>query len=315
MPITPKHSLGDKRPVAARQFTDREDFIAAFLNALNAPRGPEPHVLVYYGVGGIGKTSLRRQLYKLTEGKEGIVSAALDFDVASYRDPETALFALRKDLQQRFKCHFPTFDVAYAVYWQKTRPQTPLTKENFALLEDSVHLADIVHIAGAVPIVGTISRLSVLAVKGGVLLKDWWDRRGHTELKGLAGMEPLEIADRLPMFWASDLKDFLEQKQRSAVLFLDTYEVLTEGERAEGKLRERDAWVRELVAQLPGALWVICGREQLAWEKADPEWGTALDQHLIGGLAEKDARQFLRSCGIADPAIQQAIVDGSQGVP
>lgn len=315
MPITPKHTLGDKRPVAARQFTDREDFIAEFLDALKSPRGTEHRVLVYYGVGGIGKTSLRRQLYKLTEGKESLVSAALDFEVATYRDPETALFALRKDLQRRFKCHFPTFDVAYAVYWQKTRPQTPLTKDNFALLEDGVHLAEIVHLAGQVPIVGIIGRLSVLAVKGGVLLKEWWDRRGHAELKGLAAMEPREISDRLPMFWAADLKDFLEQKQRSAALFLDTYEVLTEGERAEGKLRQRDAWVRELVAQLPEVLWVICGREQLRWDEADKEWAGALQQHLIGGLAEKDARQFLGSCGIDDPAIQQAIVDGSQGVP
>jgi len=304
MPITPKHILGDKRPVAARQFTDREDFLAAFLDALKSPRGTEPRVLVYYGVGGIGKTSLRRQLFKLTEGKESLVSAALDFDVATYRDPETALFALRKDLQHGFKCHFPTFDVAYAVYWQKTRPQTPLTKKNLPLLEDSVHLADIVHLAGEVPIVGIISRLSVLAVKGSFLLKDWWDRRGRDELKGLGGMEPLEIAVRLPMFWAADLKDYLEQKQRSAVLFLDTFEVLTEGERTEGKLRERDAWVRELVAQLPGVLWVICGREQLAWEKADPEWAKVLEQHLVGGLAERDARQFLGSCGITDPAIQ-----------
>jgi tetratricopeptide (TPR) repeat protein len=272
-------------------------------------------VLVYYGVGGIGKTSLRKQLQQLVVGDDRVVSGVLDFDVASYRDQETALFALRKELQRQYQISFPTFDVAYAVYWQKTRPQTPLSKETLPLLEDSVHLLDIVHLAKDLPFVGIVARLGVLVVKGSQLVKSWWERRGHAELKGLAEMEPLDIANRLPMFWAADLKDHLAEKQLSAVVFLDTYDALVETERAEGKLRERDAWVRELVAHLPEVLWVICGREQLAWDKTDPEWERVLDQHLIGGLADSDARQFLAACGIADPAIQNAIVTSSQGVP
>jgi tetratricopeptide (TPR) repeat protein len=78
---------------------------------------------------------------------------------------------------------------------------------------------------------------------------------------------------------------------------------------------QRDEWVRELVAQLPEVLWVICGRERLRWEEADPDWGKCLRQHLIGGLADADARTFLASCGIGDGAVQHAIIKGSQGVP
>jgi tetratricopeptide (TPR) repeat protein len=90
---------------------------------------------------------------------------------------------------------------------------------------------------------------------------------------------------------------------------------LTEGERSAGKVYQRDEWVRELVAQLPEVLWVICGRERLRWEEADPDWGKRLSQHLVGGLADADAGSFLVSCGIADGAVQQAIIKGSQGVP
>jgi tetratricopeptide (TPR) repeat protein len=313
MPVRPKHSLADGRPSAQRQFTDREDFIAAFQQALAGHRPDTHQILVYYGVGGVGKTSLRRELQRLIEDQPDVITAALDFDLAQYRDQETALFALRKELQRKYKVSFPTFDVAYAIYWQKSHPQTPMTKESFPLLEDSVHLLDIIHLARDLPFVGIIARLGVLTVKGGLMLKDWWEKRGHQELKGLAAMEPLDIANRLPMYWAADVKAVLAGK--SAVICLDTYDALTEAERVEGKLREREAWVRELVAQLPEVLWVICGREQLRWAEADTEWGGALQQHLIGGLSDNDARQFLTSCGIDDPAIQSAIVTSSQGVP
>jgi hypothetical protein len=49
----------NERDTHTRKFTDRELFINAFYNALNNP--DENHkILVYYGVGGIGKTSSKR---------------------------------------------------------------------------------------------------------------------------------------------------------------------------------------------------------------------------------------------------------------
>jgi tetratricopeptide (TPR) repeat protein len=128
-------------------------------------------------------------------------------------------------------------------------------------------------------------------------------------------MEASQIAERLPMFWASDLKDFLAAKGGKAVLFLDTYEALTETERSEGKLYQQDEWVRELVAHLPDVLWVICGREMLRWAELDSDWKDSLSQHIVGGLADEDARQFLESCGIENRTIADTIVQGSTGLP
>jgi tetratricopeptide (TPR) repeat protein len=316
MPVKPKHSLGVARPRAARQFTDREEFIAAFQRELAVRCPDEPRVLVFYGVGGIGKTSLRRELGKMLEAaQDQTVWAALDFDVPSYREPETALYVLAKSLRDRSKAPFPTFDIAYAYYWQKTRPQTPLTKSTFPLLAESDSLAEIIGLAGDLPFVGVVPKLAGLVARGGQFLKDWWTKRGCRELCELPGLEPAQLTERLPAFWAGDLKDHLQRKDTAAALFLDTYEALTEGERSAGKLYQHDEWVRELVAQLPEVLWVICGRERLRWEEADPDWGKCLSQHLVGGLADADARTFLASCGIGDGAVQQAIIKGSQGVP
>jgi tetratricopeptide (TPR) repeat protein len=315
MPIKPKYTTCEDRPVAQRQFTDREDFIKTFRSALDANQPDRHQVLVFYGVGGIGKTSLRKELTKLVSDQDGIASAVLDFETPGYRDMETALFALRKSLLARYKMHFPTFDIAYAVYWQKSRPQISMTGDNVSLLSDSVVLADLIAAAGVVPIIGVLPRLPYLLAKGRKVLQDWWVRRGSAALKELPTLEPQRIAERLPMFWASDLKDSLAAKHSRAVLFLDTYEALTESERSEGKLFQRDEWVRELVAQQPGVLWVICGRELLRWAELDPNWKESLDQHLIGGLADADARRFIKSCGIEDSGIADRIVSGSSGLP
>jgi len=315
VPIRPKFTLGECRPAAARQFVGREELIASFDSALARPVGPEPQVLTYYGVGGIGKTTLRRKLCEVLDAKGDVSYAVVDFDMPSHRDQETALSVLRKTLQSRYKVPFNTFDVAYATYWQKSRPDVALQKSTFPFWEEGAIVADLVSLLGDAPVVGWVPKLAKVAGKGSRVLSEWWTKRGHVELRELPTLEAVQIAERLPMFWAADLRDFLRTRQAQAVLFLDTYEALTEGERSEGKLLQRDAWVRELAAQLPEVLWVVCGREKLRWEDVDKDWGSCVSQHLLGELSADDARRFLASCGVDDASVQDTIVTGSGGLP
>jgi tetratricopeptide (TPR) repeat protein len=186
-----------------------------------------------------------------------------------------------------------------------------------ALLEEGTLFANLVSIVGEVPFVSLVPKLSKVISKTDRLFREWWTKRGHQDLYRLQGMEASEILEWLPAFWASDLKDYLEREGRPAVLFMDTYEALWEGEgrRAEGRFFAQDAWVRELVSQLPEVLWVITGRERLRWEELNEDWHNYQDQQLVGGLAEEDARRFLASCGITEEALQEVIVEGSKGVP
>jgi tetratricopeptide (TPR) repeat protein len=314
MPIRPKHTLGC-RPAASRLFTDRDDFQELFHKTLRADRSDNPHVIVYYGVGGVGKTSLRRKLCETLGSDPGAVYSVVDFDIPAHRGQEMALSVLRREFRSRYKVPFNTFDIAYAVHWQKVKPDVALQKETFPFWEEGAIVADLVTLLGDVPAVGWIPKLAKIAGKGSRLVEQWWTKRGSEELRGLPALDAVQIAERLPMFWAADVRDYLTTKGVRGVVFLDTYEALNEGERSEGKLLQHDAWVRELVAQLPDVLWVICGREKLRWAEMDPEWEACLDQHLVGNLAVGDAEQFLVSCGIADPAIRAAIVEGSQGLP
>ena len=316
MPIQPKHSLGQLRPRAARQFTDRTDFLNLFQENIQAGRLSDYRILVFYGVGGIGKTSMRKEMARMLEATPAAeVYACLDFDVPSYRDQETALFVLRKELKQGFKVRFSTFDIAYAIYWQKIHPQTAMNKDTMPILEDSDMIGEMASLMGAIPLVGLVPKLALAAVKGSRMIHEWWTKRGAQELHDLPDLEPAQIAERLPMFWAADLRDHMLRQEVPAALFLDTYEGLWEAERSEGKFHQRDEWVRELVSQLPEVLWVMFGREKLRWAEIDEDWDKHIHQHLVGGLAPADARTFLASCGIGRPEVTEAILEGSQGVP
>ncbi len=319
MPIRPKYSLGETRPITTRQFTDRKELIRIFQKAVKESQQKKQYILTFYGVGGIGKTSLRKKLAKLLEdNKTGIVWTVLDFEVPNFREQETALFMLRKSLKKRHKIQFPTFDIAYAVYWKKTRPQIPMNKENFPILGDKGVIADVISIVGSMsgfPIIGLVLKAGKVMLKAQKFLKNWWIKRGKKELSKLSQFEPKEIAERLPMYWAVDLKDYLQQKHLSAVFFIDSYDALWEGARSEARVFTQDEWVRELVSQLPEILWVICGRERVRWQEYQVDWGKYLKQHLVDSLADEDAKRFLRSCEITDEIVQKVIVEGSKGVP
>jgi tetratricopeptide (TPR) repeat protein len=320
MPIGPKHQPGEGS-TNARRFTDREEFTGVFEQAVSELPPREYEILVYYGVGGIGKTSLRIELCRLLEEKQPQTTwAVLDFSNSAYRGVETALFWMRQELKRKYGVQFPSFDLAFVLFWEKSRPYTPLRQDPTrleALLEQGTLFANLVSIVGEVPILSLVPKLSSLITKTDRLFRNWWTKRGHRDLYNLQMMELADIVDRLPMFWAEDLKDHLEHEGRTAVLFMDTYEALWQGEgrRTEGRFFAQDEWVRELVAQLPEVLWVITGRERLRWEEKDEDWRKYQHQHLVGGLAEEDARRFLASCGVIEEALQEVIVEGSMGVP
>lgn len=318
MPLKPKHQLGVRRPIATRQFTDREGFITVFDQALvdKQAKPQEHHVVVFYGVGGIGKTRLRKEfMLRLRHQHPELLTAALDMAMPQCHDVSNALAVMRQSLSKGYGVAFRTFDIAYAAWWKKANPTMALQVSSIPFIEEGSLAALVLAAAVQLPVVGWIPAIARLSLKGGQAASEWWTKRGQQELAELPEMEPADIIERLPAFWAADVKEHLQRKETGAVLFLDTFEALTGGERAEGRVHATDEWVRELVTHLPEALWVICGREKLRWEETDAGWRECLNQHLVGGLAPADSEQFLVSCGIADQTVRQAIVTGSEGVP
>lgn len=231
MALKPKYTLEGFKTVASREFTDREEFVDSFLKNLQTKEKDTYSVLVYYGVGGVGKTSLRKKLNAiLKKDYEDHILGILDFDVADYREPETGLYVLRKNLSEKYKIPFPIFDIAYSIYWKKINPTLPLSKETFPLLEQGGIVADLISIISDVPVVGMVPKILNFTFKGKETLTKYIHSMKN-ELYNLQHLEPNDIVQRLPLYLASDLKKSIDATNKNIVIFIDTYEALWEGKK------------------------------------------------------------------------------------
>lgn len=300
-----------------RPFVDRKEFIEAFEAAFKNIGKKDYSVLVYYGIGGIGKTSLRKELPKLLKEynesyqNTDIIWASVDFSIESHRQMDKFLGILKNELNQKCGVKFHLFDIAHATYWRKVNPQIPLSREGYS--EDSIVTDLLDSFGGLVSI--NYSSIRRVVERAPDRFKEWSLKR-ETEIARLPDMEALDIEKKLPVFFAHDLTDYLQKTSKSAVIFIDSYEALWEKKRGQGSFNSRDEWIRQLIANLPkSSLWVICGREELRWKEADKDWNKYLEQKELKELPEKDAFDFLTRCGIKEEDIQKVIIEGSEGVP
>jgi tetratricopeptide (TPR) repeat protein len=319
--LRPRHTIVKKANVtASREFTDREEPTKAFLNAFRDKIRDQYKVLTYYGVGGIGKSRLISELYKKVEViAPGAVKVIIDFKEEKHRHVGEALISLREELKKHENIKFNTFDLAYTVFWRKLHPQLSMKNKTNELpfIEEGTFIADLIEQLEYVPFAQWVPKTLKL-INGMTRYKEsfhWWHGRGKEVLEQLEQLQPSEIEEMLPAYFAVDLKEYLETSMKKAVIFLDTYEALWEKNRNLGSFYEKDSWVQELVLQLPEVLWVICGREKIQWAEAQPAWHPYLEQHLMGELSDKDSEKFLTACGIHNGEIRQVIIKSSKGLP
>ncbi len=307
----PDTILRKKRP-----FVGRKDLIDAFRDAVNSKKPDEHKILVYHGVAGIGKTALRIELAKELEKIDSDAKwALLDFDLPYYRDIETALFCLRQEFKSKYKIDFPTFDIGYAVYWRKIKPQVPLNQSSFPLWDETGLLADLIKDSGDIPLIGFIPKLIKVVAKADKYISDWFTKRGNALLWNLPDMEAKDIEKLIPIFLAEDLDNYTEEYGYKTVVFIDTYEQLWGKDRTEAERFTKDEWIREIIEKTPRIIWVIGGRKELEWPKRDKVWENRIEPHRVDDLEDKYANRYLKESGIDNEDIRKVIIKGSKGVP
>ena len=303
----------DVRLSGLRYFTDRENFTEAFHNCVNAPVGQPGRVLVFFGVGGIGKTTLAREFCADLQSFDPPVPHAI-VDIETLRDKTHAdgetLIRFRTHLEKEFRVGFPRFDLCLAVLTAREGGDPePLIRVNPLLrgvLDFALSLASVPR-----PGAGLVEQL-VHKFK----LENWVRLAGGTQdVLHLRRCEGRELAGELMKRFAEDLRNNLPAragKTCRGVLFLDTYERLWSDREAvaSAQARQTDEWVRSLAdyCLAVGVLLVIHGRDRLPWGDADPAWETHLEQHLLGGLSYPDAQSFLARCGVGPETEREATV-------
>jgi tetratricopeptide (TPR) repeat protein len=332
MPFTPSHK---RRFKANKVFTDRERPVTLFLRAFDPPPAPDAYrALVFYGVGGEGKTALARHLLGLLEreyaGRAGW--AAVNFEDAALRRPAEALLSIRLQLRRTAGLSFPAFDTAFAHWFGKTYPGADIRQrhpELFRQASEEVGDAlgygfDVLKEMSKVleDALGEVPGLGLVWKYGNrfhARFREWWERRGREVLRGIEGLQPDQLQDRLPAFLGADIADAIAAMPRRQPLAIigDTMEAFHRGEAQKGggfNFRN-DRWLRDLVKETPGILFVLLGRDRLRWAEVEPEWAEVLDQHRLGALSPEDAERYLLGVPVEEAEIRARMAEGAKGLP
>lgn len=302
---------------AIRKFTDRERPIEVFWQAFeNLRAGRKPlQVLVFFGIGGIGKTTLLKHIRSaLTtriadEDAENIRLVSLSLEAYEFDSPADVLMAFRNQLE--ISCHL--FDYALLRYWALVG-HSPLEIKTKFLKEGSIiwDILESMASLGGVPI--PIKLLGKAAKKlRQKYLKTF--SKYKEEFEEIENLEAFDLYQRLPSYLGLSLQGAFEEEGLQHVVFLDACETMLSKLARKSVSESADEWLRELIGSSGSGLFVVGSRESIHWEQLDKEWGDYLDQHILGELTDADANFFLRSVPIADEKIRATIIATARGVP
>ncbi|CCK32968.1 putative ATP/GTP-binding protein (plasmid) [Streptomyces davaonensis JCM 4913] len=294
-------STNDRSVQADQAFTNRssqwETAAAALtqhLHHVGAPsfdaedlEAPRNHVLVFHGVGGIGKTTLSRMLEAALAdagrrpsqwGEPGwpadrILPVRIDLARSAGTDFEQIVLTIRAALT-RIGRPLPAFDLALRRYWEANHPGEPLEEylrrgglgSRFGQTLPQQMQSALADVAQALMLPGTIG--SAVGQVTGALIGALRERRqtvralaGCTRLADLLEAEPdLDALSFYPHLLAWELGRLPEGKKVVPVILLDTFEDIGDRTRRDlERLIQRTVWL------MPNAFWVITGRSRLQW--------------------------------------------------
>ncbi|WP_406515749.1 ATP/GTP-binding protein [Streptomyces sp. NBC_00873] len=277
---------------------------------------PRRNVLVFYGVGGIGKSTLSRGVAEhlvdgsarggdwpaLDAGVGRVLPVRIDLSNESGADFETLMLALRLAASELGE-PMPAFDLAFQRYWERNHPGEPVDeylrrRTWFSRFPGTRSLSGqmqsaLSDIAQAVALPGTAG--AVIGQGVGVVVRALREHRQQVRalaechrLPDLLEADPdLDALSYYSHLLAWDLSRVPDKKRATLVVLLDTFEDV--GDRVH---RDLERLIQRVVWLMPNALFIITGRNRLQWD--DPKLEGQLDWAgpecwplLVGGASEE----------------------------
>jgi tetratricopeptide (TPR) repeat protein len=269
---------------------------------------------MFWGVGGNGKSWLLRKFREALPS--GLPSALLDLDPLTggtpyHADSARALAELRRQLAP---VNFPRFDLAYAwLRYKEGVRDEPLLRGSGVAGGVFEFITEFAPVPGVGWLIKKMAKGARNRLKG-TSVEAWLAKQvGQDDFQQLRQAETQDLYQQLTERFLLDAAENLPPREGKAcrgVLFLDTFEALRVGVQGQAQFDYREAWVRDLHATDSPLLLVLVGRDQLRWHESDRNYADpgCLEQHLVGGLSESDARVLLGKCGLADQQLQDAVL-------
>ncbi|WP_327311756.1 ATP/GTP-binding protein [Streptomyces sp. NBC_01243] len=256
---------------------------------------PRTHLVVFHGVGGVGKSTLMRKIEAALGGTRlaqwgepvwdghRILPVRIDLARSAGTTFEDVVLTIRAAIATAVARPLPAFDIALRRYWEAQHPGDPLdaylergglvTRFGKALPQQTQ--AALSDVAQALLLPGTVG--SVVGEVTGALAGALRERRqtvralaGCARLGPLLEAEPgLETLSFYPHLLAWELGRLPDGKKVTPVILLDTFEDTADRHRDLERLLQRLVWL------MPNCFFVISGRSRLQW--ADPALHGQLD--------------------------------------
>ncbi|MFE0421537.1 ATP/GTP-binding protein [Streptomyces sp. NPDC058953] len=318
---------------AVDYFADRRDewrtVAVSLANHTERVRGPgfdvedletaRRNVLVFYGVGGIGKSTLSRGIAEHLVDGEGhrsdwpaldpevgrVVPVRVDLSRDSGGDFESLMLAVRLGAAELGQ-PMPTFDLAFQRYWERNHPGEPIDeylrrRTWFSRFPGSESLSGqmqsaLADVAQAVALPGTVG--AVVGSGFQVLVQALRERRhqvrGLAECRRLADLLEADPDPEALSYYAHllawDLSRVPAKRRGTLVVLLDTFEDV--GNRTH---RDLERLIQRVVWLMPNVLFVITGRNRLQWDDTKLEgqldWAGPRFWPLLTGGAQGEPRQ------------------------
>ena len=346
----PQATSLDHREVELFRGRERELELARGLWSVPLP-ADQRRVLLFTGIGGIGKSALGRRIIR--EIGQSLASdgwletprpafAAIDLAEAASEDVVRALLQLRLQLALTWRdARFPLFDFAFARIHEARYPGSDVRRQYAALnpdgavlrrlapalpdaVLDSNRLQDaadgINELLAETPLIGTVYKyLNHVVAKG----LDALDRRTEPLLREIAGTDAVLLDQRLPECLGLDLVNAIRtaEQRRPVTIVIDTLEAIHRRAPQQSGIEafQNDAWLHELVWQAKGVGFILLGRDDIEWPSFEHspvrDWRAVVDAYRLGELSDPEVASILAAFPVADPDVPAAIRQGAAGLP
>ncbi|MER5474327.1 ATP/GTP-binding protein [Streptomyces sp. NPDC002685] len=251
---------------------------------------PRHNVMVFHGVGGIGKTTLSRKLEAALTGTDQrpaqwgepawsgqrILPVRIDLARSAGTSFEDVVLTIRAALAELGR-PLPAFDIALRRYWETQHPGEPLEEYlrrgglagRFGKAMPQQMQSALADVAQALLLPGTVG--TAAGALAGSLTRALRERRqtvralaGCARLADLLEAEAdLEALSFYPHLLAWELAQLPADKRVMPVILLDTFEDV--GDRTH---RDLERLIQRVVWLMPNCFFVITGRSRLQWADA-----------------------------------------------